>query len=58
MLIGGDNVSNEAITLGTCFSMFVYNRALHYTLRYVRKGNVKAWAPSTRIRIFLKPHAF
>ena len=27
MLIGGDNVSNEAITLGTCFSMFVYNRA-------------------------------
>ena len=40
MLIGGDNISNEAITLRTCFSMFVYNRALHYTLRYVRKGNV------------------
>ena len=27
MLIGGDDISNEAITLGTCFSMFVYNRA-------------------------------
>ena len=27
MLIGGDDISNEAITLGTCFSMFAYNRA-------------------------------
>ena len=27
MLIGGDDISNDAITLGTCFSMFVYNRA-------------------------------
>ena len=27
MLIGGDDISNEAITLGTCFSVFVYNRA-------------------------------
>ena len=26
MLIGGDNISNDSITLGTCFSMFVYNR--------------------------------
>ena len=24
MLIGGDDISNGAITLGTCFSMFVY----------------------------------
>ena len=24
MLIGGDNISNDVITLGTCFSMFVY----------------------------------
>ena len=24
MLIGGDDISNDAITLGTCFSMFVY----------------------------------
>ena len=27
MLIGGDDISNDSITLGTCFSMFVYNRA-------------------------------
>ena len=27
MLIGGDDISNDAITLGTCFSMFVYTRA-------------------------------
>ena len=26
MLIGGDDVSNDVITLGTCFSMFVYIR--------------------------------
>ena len=24
MLIGGDGISNDVITLGTCFSMFVY----------------------------------
>ena len=24
MLIGGDDISNDDITLGTCFSMFVY----------------------------------
>ena len=27
MLIGGDDINNQAITLGTCFSMFVCNRA-------------------------------
>ena len=27
MLIGGDGISNDVITLGTCFSMFVYIRA-------------------------------
>ena len=27
MLIGGDDISNDVITLGTCFSMFVYIRA-------------------------------
>ena len=28
MLVGGsDNISNDGITLGTCFSMFVYIRA-------------------------------
>ena len=26
MLIGGGSISNEVITLGTCFSMFVYIR--------------------------------
>ena len=27
MLIGGDDISNDVITPGTCFSMFVYIRA-------------------------------
>ena len=27
MLIGGDDISNQNITLGMCFSMFVYIRA-------------------------------
>ena len=27
MLIGGDHISNDVITLRTCFSMFVYIRA-------------------------------
>ena len=27
MLIGGDDISNDVITLGTCFSMLVYIRA-------------------------------
>ena len=27
MLIGGDDISSDVITLGTCFSMFVYIRA-------------------------------
>ena len=26
MLIGGDDISNDVITIGTCFSMFVYIR--------------------------------
>ena len=26
MLIGGDHISNDVITLGSCFSMFVYIR--------------------------------
>ena len=28
MLIGGDDISNDAAALGTCFSMFVYIHAL------------------------------
>ena len=27
MLFGGDYITNDVITLGACFSMFVYNRA-------------------------------
>ena len=27
MLIGGDDINNDVITLGTCFSMFAYIRA-------------------------------
>lgn len=27
MLLGGDDISNDAITLRMCFSMFVYIRA-------------------------------
>ena len=27
MLIGGDDISYDVITLGTCFPMFVYTRA-------------------------------
>jgi len=26
MLIGGDDISNDVVTLGMCFSMFVYIR--------------------------------
>ena len=33
MLMGGDDISNDVIILGTCFSMFVYIRArFRYTL--------------------------
>ena len=33
MLIGGDDISNDIITLGSCFSMFVYVYAIfHFTL--------------------------
>ena len=32
-LMGGDDISNDVITLGTCFSMFVYIRArFHFML--------------------------
>ena len=35
MLIGGDDFSNDVITLDTCFSMFVYIRA---RFRFVLTG--------------------
>ena len=35
MPIGGDDISNDVITLGTCFSMFVY---IHVRFRFVLIG--------------------
>ena len=35
MLIGGDDISNDVITLGTCFSMFVY---IHVRFHFVLIG--------------------
>ena len=33
MLIGQDDINNDIITLGTCFSMFVYiHTGFHFTL--------------------------
>ena len=32
MLIGGDDIGNDVITLGTCFSMFVYILAHYFPL--------------------------
>ena len=32
MLIGRDDISNDVITLGTCFSMFVYIRTHAFPL--------------------------
>ena len=40
MLIGGDDISNGCITLGTCFSMFVYIRP-HFRFTLI-SGNVTA----------------
>ena len=40
MLIGGDDISNDVITLGLCFSMFVYFRTC---FKFVLiGGNLKA----------------
>ena len=40
MLIGGDDISSDVITLGTCFSMFVYIRA-HFRFILIA-GNLTA----------------
>ena len=49
MLIGGDDISNETITLGTCFSMFVYN---HARFRFALiGGNLTAQSTSSHRRI-------
>ena len=45
MLIGGEDISIDVITLGTCFSMFVYIRArflfalIHKNLTAQSKGS-------------------
>ena len=38
MLIGGDHISNDVITLGTCFSMFVYISAEWLNLKAQSRG--------------------
>ena len=43
MLIGGDDISNDVITLGTCFSMFVYSRACSAS-----RWLAEIWQPSLR----------
>ena len=49
MLIGGNDISNDAITLGTCFSMFVYNRV---RFRLVQIGeNLTAQSTGSHRRI-------
>ena len=40
MLIGGDDISNDIITLGSCFSMFVYIHAIFHFMLIV--GNLTA----------------
>ena len=40
MLIGGDDISDDVITLGRCFSMFVYIR-IHFHLALIG-GNLAA----------------
>ena len=37
MLLGGDDISNDAITLGMCFLMFVYIRA-HFRLILIARN--------------------
>ena len=40
MLIGGDDISNDDITLGACFLMFVYTPA-HFSFALIG-GNLTA----------------
>ena len=50
MLIGGDDISNDVITLGTCFSMFVYIGAgfcFALTVDGVPQGNWR-WNSNSR----------
>ena len=40
MLIGGDDINNDIITLGTCFSKFIYIHALFHSA--LISGNLTA----------------
>ena len=46
MLIGGDDMSNDVITLGMCFSMFVYIRAY---FRFALIGGPSFSLPATSV---------
>ena len=46
MLIGGDDISNDVITFGTCFSMFVYIRA-HFRFALIG-GNLTVQSTGSR----------
>ena len=49
MLIGEDDINNEAITFDTCFSMFVYN---HARFRFALiGGNLTAQSTGSHRRI-------
>ena len=55
ILIGGDDISNDVITLGTCFSMFVYIRAEIWQLsRRVATGNWR-WNSNSRDVVAISP---
>ena len=46
MLIGKDDISNDVITFGTCFSMFVYIRA-HFRFALIG-GNLTVQSTGSR----------
>ena len=49
MLIGGDDISNDIITLGSCFSMFVDIHAIfHFTLFSTSRWLAEIWQLSRR----------
>ena len=49
MLIGVDDISNDAITLGTCFSMLVYN-CVHFRFALICE-NLTAQSTGSHRRI-------
>ena len=67
MLIGGDDISNDTITLGTCFSMFVYiltrfcfvligeNQTPQLTGSHKRIGGAGIHIPETQLQALLSP---